>query len=62
MPSPTSLVSSPHCGKDITNAQALYWQDQNAGDKVCGKYDVKLEVKDHGYVTQQGVSALQLHP
>ena len=42
-------------GKDITNAQALYWQNQNAGDKVCGKYDVKLEVKDHGYVTQQGV-------
>lgn len=43
-------------GKDITNAQALYWAQQNAGDKVCGKYDVKLEVKDHGYVTQQGVS------
>ena len=42
-------------GKDITNAQALYWKNQNAGDKVCGKYDVKLEVKDHGYVTQQGV-------
>jgi ABC-type branched-subunit amino acid transport system substrate-binding protein len=43
-------------GKDITNAQALYWAQQNAGDKVCGKYTVKLEVKDHGYVTQQGVS------
>lgn len=43
-------------GKDITNAQALYWAQQNAGDKVCGKYNVKLEVKDHGYVTQQGVS------
>ncbi len=42
-------------GKDITNAQALYWENQNKGDKVCGKYDVKLEVKDHGYVTQQGV-------
>ena len=42
-------------GKDITNAQALYWEKQNKGDKVCGKYDVKLEVKDHGYVTQQGV-------
>ena len=23
-------------GKDITNAQALYWKQQNAGDKVCG--------------------------
>lgn len=43
-------------GKDITNAQALYWEKQNAGAKVCGKYTVKLEVKDHGYVTQQGVS------
>jgi ABC-type branched-subunit amino acid transport system substrate-binding protein len=43
-------------GKDITNAQALYWEKQNAGAKVCGKYKVKLEVKDHGYVTQQGVS------
>lgn len=43
-------------GKDITNAQALYWEKQNAGDKVCGKYTVKLEVKDHGYATQQGVS------
>jgi ABC-type branched-subunit amino acid transport system substrate-binding protein len=43
-------------GKDITNAQALYWEKQNAGDKVCGKYKVKVEVKDHGYVTQQGVS------
>ncbi len=39
-------------GKDITNSQALYWADH----KVCGKYDVKLDVKDHGYVVQQGVS------
>ncbi|MEO5652645.1 MAG: ABC transporter substrate-binding protein [Marmoricola sp.] len=43
-------------GKDITNAQAMYWEKQNAGDMVCGKYKVKLSVKDHGYVTQQGVS------
>ena len=43
-------------GKDITNAQAMYWEKQNAGNKVCGKYKVKLSVKDHGYVTQQGVS------
>ena len=28
-------------GKDITNAQALYWKNQNSGDKVCGKYTVK---------------------
>ncbi len=43
-------------GKDITNAQAMYWEKQNAGAKVCGKYKVKLEVKDHGYDVQQGVS------
>ena len=43
-------------GKDITNAQALYWEKQNAGDKVCGKYKFKVDVKDHGYVVQQGVS------
>ena len=39
-------------GKDITNSQALYWESH----KVCGKYSVKTDVKDHGYVTQQGVS------
>src|SRR6476469_1755429 len=39
-------------GKDITNSQAMYWADH----KVCGKYSVKMNVKDHGYVVQQGVS------
>jgi len=43
-------------GADITNANQLYWEKQNAGDKVCdGKYEVKLDVKDTGYVPQQGV-------
>lgn len=42
-------------GKDITNAQALYWKDQNKGDKVCGKFTVKETVKDHGYDTQRGI-------
>ena len=42
-------------GKDITNAQALYWKNQNAGDKVCGKFTVKETVKDHGYDTQRGI-------
>ena len=42
-------------GKDITNAQALYWKSQNAGDKVCGKYTVEETVKDHGYDTQRGI-------
>ena len=38
-------------GKDITNAQSLYWKDQ----KVCDKYTVKQSVKDHGYDTQKGI-------
>ena len=38
-------------GKDITNAQSLYWKDH----KVCGKYTVKQTVKDHGYDTQKGI-------
>ena len=42
-------------GKDVTQAQQLYWEQQNAKGGVCGKYKVKLEVKDHGYVVQNGV-------
>jgi ABC-type branched-subunit amino acid transport system substrate-binding protein len=42
-------------GKDITNAQSLYWKKQNAGDKICGKYTVDETVKDHGYDTQRGI-------
>lgn len=42
-------------GKDITNAQALYWDQVNDGDRICGTYRVKEVVKDHGYDTQQGV-------
>ena len=38
-------------GKDITNAQALYWKDH----KVCDTYTVKTTVKDHGYDTQKGI-------
>ena len=38
-------------GKDITNAQALYWKDH----KVCDKYSVEETVKDHGYDTQKGI-------
>ncbi len=43
-------------GTDITNAHTLYWDKQNAQGGVCGKYQVKLNVKDTGYVPQQGVS------
>jgi len=43
-------------GADITNANTLYWEKQNEGDKVCdGKYSVELDIKDTGYVPQQGV-------
>jgi ABC-type branched-subunit amino acid transport system substrate-binding protein len=42
-------------GTDITNANTLFWEKQNAGDKVCGEYTVKLDIKDTGYVPQQGV-------
>ena len=42
-------------GADITNAHTLYWDAQNAGDKVCGKYTVELDVKDTNYQPAQGV-------
>jgi len=38
-------------GKDITNANTMFWSD----NKVCDTYDVKLDVQDTGYVPQQGV-------
>jgi ABC-type branched-subunit amino acid transport system substrate-binding protein len=38
-------------GKDITNANTLYWED----NKVCDTYTVELDVQDTGYVPQQGV-------
>jgi ABC-type branched-subunit amino acid transport system substrate-binding protein len=38
-------------GKDLTNANELYWTDH----QVCDTYDVELEVQDTGYVPQTGV-------
>jgi ABC-type branched-subunit amino acid transport system substrate-binding protein len=38
-------------GKDITNANTLFWKD----NKVCDTYSVELDVQDTGYVPQQGV-------
>ncbi|GAC1322374.1 MAG: ABC transporter substrate-binding protein [Mycobacteriales bacterium] len=38
-------------GKDVTNAQQLYWENH----QVCGKYKVTLNVKDHGYKTPEAV-------
>jgi len=42
-------------GKDVTQSQQLYWDQQNAKGGVCGKFKVKLDIKDHGYVVQNGV-------
>jgi ABC-type branched-subunit amino acid transport system substrate-binding protein len=38
-------------GKDLTNANQLYWEDH----QVCDTYDVELDVQDTGYVPQTGV-------
>ncbi len=38
-------------GNDITNANALFWEN----NQVCDTYDVELNVQDTGYVPQQGV-------
>lgn len=41
-------------GKDITNAHSLYWEQKNAEGGVCDR-TVELDVKDTGYVPQNGV-------
>lgn len=41
-------------GRDVTNGHALFWDEQK-DQKVCGKYSVKLDVQDTGYVPQQAV-------
>ncbi len=38
-------------GNDITNANELFWQE----NQVCDTYDVELDIQDTGYVPQQGV-------
>ena len=38
-------------GQDITNANTLFWQE----NQVCDTYGVELDVQDTGYVPQQGV-------
>ena len=42
-------------GADLSNAHKLFWDKQNKGDKICGKYTVQLDTKDTGYVPAQGV-------
>ena len=41
-------------GNDITNAEVLYWDQVNEDGGVCDR-QVELNVKDTGYVPQQGV-------
>ena len=41
-------------GNDITNAHVLYWDAVNADGGVCDR-EIKLNIKDTGYVPQQGV-------
>ena len=38
-------------GQDITNANTLFWQD----NQVCDTYSVELDVQDTNYVPQNGV-------
>ncbi len=42
-------------GADLSNAHTLFWEQQNAGDKVCGEYEVELDTQDTGYVPANGV-------
>jgi ABC-type branched-subunit amino acid transport system substrate-binding protein len=42
-------------GKPLTQAQQLYWQQQDAAGGVCGR-QVKLIVGDHGYNPQKAVT------
>ncbi|HEU0102182.1 MAG TPA: ABC transporter substrate-binding protein [Mycobacteriales bacterium] len=42
-------------GKDITDGNVLYWEQQNAKGGVCGKYQVKLDTKDTAYNVQQAI-------
>lgn len=41
-------------GKDVTNGQQLFWDNQNSKGGVCGK-TVKLQIEDSGYNVQKAV-------
>lgn len=45
-------------GTSITNANQLYWKEQNDKGGICNR-KVKLVVKDHGYDVQQAVPLYQ---
>lgn len=41
-------------GKDVTNGQQLFWDNQNTKGGVCGK-TVRLQIEDSGYNVQKAV-------
>ena len=45
-------------GKSITNANKLYWNQQDAAGGICGR-KVQIVVKDHGYDVQQALPLYQ---
>ena len=45
-------------GKSITNANKLYWNQQNAKGGICGR-KIQIVVKDHGYDVQQALPLYQ---
>lgn len=45
-------------GKSMTNANKLYWNQQDAKGGICGR-KVQIVVKDHGYDVQQALPLYQ---
>lgn len=43
-------------GKDVNAGQQLFWDTKNAAGGVCGRYQVELDVNDHGYNVQTATS------
>ncbi|MCK9905031.1 ABC transporter substrate-binding protein [Frankia sp. Cpl3] len=43
-------------GKDVTEGQRIYWDQLNKGEKICGRFTVELDIKDHGYNVQTAVT------
>lgn len=42
---------------ELTGAEKLYWEERNAAGGVCdGRYQVDLDVRDHGYNVQNAVT------
>jgi ABC-type branched-subunit amino acid transport system substrate-binding protein len=42
-------------GKDVSQAEQLYWEKVNEDGGVCGQYEVTLDVQDHTNVVQTAV-------